>query len=131
MRCDLVKFGPALQIEADHFIGAQGGLASSPKMNQQASNDGAVSLNLNPDRIGAEQVAAAEDVLEEAEEQLDRPAVQVDVSNDFSGYVQQVGRDPDHSVAGRPCGAAPAFAGALVWLRFDQNDSHRMARSFS
>src|SRR5688572_25027497 len=107
VRLDFVEIRPALEIEADHLIGPQRGLASGPQMDQQAGDDGAVSLNLNPHRIGAEQVPAAENVLEEAEEQLDGPAVLVNVSDHFRRDVEQVGGYPQDAIAGGARDAAP------------------------
>jgi hypothetical protein len=40
-------------------------------MDQQAGDDGAIRLDPDPRRVGAQEVAAAQDVLEEAEEWLE------------------------------------------------------------
>ena len=50
----------------------------------------------------AQQVPAAQHVLEEPEEDFDRPAVAVDQGDDLGRHVEQVGGDPQHAVAARP-----------------------------
>ena len=52
-----------------------------------------------PRSRGAQQVPAAQDLLEEAEEDLDRPAVLVQERDDLRRHVQQVGHDAQHAVA--------------------------------
>src|SRR5215472_13340727 len=75
MRDQLLQRGPALQVQAEHLEGPQRRLAAGPQMDQQAGDDRAVRLDLDGHRVGAQEVAASQDVLEEAEEELDRPAI--------------------------------------------------------
>src|SRR6185295_2567725 len=100
MGSDLLQVCPPLQVKADHFKGSQGRLAPRPEMNEQAGYDGAVSLDLNADYIRAEQMAAAEHVLEEPKEQLDQPAMFVDVCDDFGRHIEQVRGNPQDPIAG-------------------------------
>ena len=67
--------GPADEIEADHLVSPLGRLLASPKRDQQTSDDRAIGLNLDANRIGAEQMPATKNVLEEAEEDLRLPAI--------------------------------------------------------
>src|SRR5262245_61177298 len=57
---------------------------------------------------------AAEDMLEEAEEDLDRPAVDVNQGNGFRRYVEQIGGDPQQAVAGLPGRVAAILAATGV-----------------
>jgi hypothetical protein len=50
-------------------------------VDEQTGNDRAIGLNLNPNRILADQVPASQDMFEKAEEQFDRPPMAVDVGN--------------------------------------------------
>src|SRR5437870_1410785 len=65
-----VEVGPAGQIEADHFVAAQRRPATGPQLNEQTGNDRAVRLNLNARGVLADQMATAQHVFEEAEEQF-------------------------------------------------------------
>ena len=44
---------------------------------------------------------AAQHVLEEAEEQLDRPSLAIQLGNDFGGQVEEIRGDPQDAVRGR------------------------------
>src|ERR1700675_4560037 len=70
--------GQAAEIEADHLVGPQRRLAPRPEADQQAGDDRTVGLNLDAVGAVAEQVPAAQHVLEEPEENLDGPAETID-----------------------------------------------------
>ena len=116
----LLQGGPLLQVQAEHLEGPQGRLAAGPEVDQQAGDDCTVGLDLDAYRVRAQEVATSQDVLEEAEEEFDRPPMLRDIGNDFGRYVLQVGRDPQDAIAGGagrpPCarpssGAAPPSPG--------------------
>ena len=50
----------------------------------------------------AQKVSATQDLFEEAEEDLDGPAVVVQQRNHFRGDIEQVGGDAERAVAPRP-----------------------------
>ena len=56
-------------------------------------------LNLDPIGVMTQQMPAAQEVLERAEEDFDLPAVLVEPCADFGGNVEQVGHDPQEAVA--------------------------------
>ncbi len=66
---------PADEVEADHLVGAFGGLTARVECDQQAGDDGTLGLDLDAHRVGTQQIPAAEDLLEEAKEDLDRPVI--------------------------------------------------------
>ena len=66
--------GPAHQVVAAHLVRAFGRLAASPEVDQQAGDDRAVRLNRDPVRAMTQQVPAAQQVLERAEEDLESRA---------------------------------------------------------
>ena len=61
---DIVRRRPAHQQVAQHLVRAFRRLAARPERDQQAGDDRAVGLNLDPVLVVAEQVAAAEQMLE-------------------------------------------------------------------
>ena len=93
VRDELLFAGPALQVEADHFVGSQRRLAAGPEGQQQAGDDCAIRLNLDARAGRAQQVSAAEHVFEEAEEQFDRPAMPIDIGDDLRRYARNKGSE--------------------------------------
>ena len=73
-----------------------------------------------------QEVATSQDVLEEAEEELDRPSMFVNICNNLGRHVQQVGGDPQDAVAGRPGRPSLATARLLVRFRLHQDHPHRL-----
>ncbi len=67
MRFHFVRRGPAHHVEAQHLVRAFGRFAAGPEGQHQASDDRAVGLNRDAVLIVAQQVAAAQQVLELAE----------------------------------------------------------------
>ena len=67
----LLQGGPSLQVQAEHLEGPQRWLATGPEVDQQAGDDRAVGLDLDAHGVGAQEVAASQDVLEEAEKEFD------------------------------------------------------------
>ena len=63
----------------------------------------------------AEQVPAAEDLLKEAEEHFQRPAIRIQERDDVRRHIGQVGDDAQRAVAGG-AGLADAAAFALAAL---------------
>ena len=61
---DIVRRGPAHHQGAPHFWRAFRRLAARPERDQQTGDDRAVGLNLDPILVVAEQVTAAEQMLE-------------------------------------------------------------------
>ena len=75
MRHQLFLIGEACEIEADHFVGAKRRLLASPQRDQHARDDRAVGLNLDSILVVAEQVPAAQNVLEKTKKYFDSPTV--------------------------------------------------------
>ncbi len=90
---------PTDEVVADHLVRPQGRFAARPEADQQTSDNGAVRLDFNPFRIGAQQMAAPQNMLEEAEEDFDRPPLLVDDGDHLRGHIQQVGGNPQVAVA--------------------------------
>ena len=67
--------GPADEVEANHLVSPLGRLFASPQGDQQASDDGTVCLNLDPDWIGTKQVTTTENVFKETEEDFSVPII--------------------------------------------------------
>ena len=61
---DIVRRGPAPHQVAQHFVRALRRLASRPERDQQTGDDCAVGLDLDSVLVVAEQVAAAQQMLE-------------------------------------------------------------------
>src|SRR5262245_30220775 len=100
--------GPTHEQVADHLLRPQRWLAARVQADQQAGDDGAVRLNLDAAPAVAEQVPAAQHVLEKAEEQLDRVAIKINQGEDLRRYVQEVRGDAQQAVAGPSAGVALA-----------------------
>ena len=94
-----VLLGQTGEVMADHLVGPQRRLAARPQADEHAGDDRAVGLNLDAHRIVAQQVPAAQHVLEEAKEDFDRPAVAVNQGDDPGRQVEQVGGDQQEAVA--------------------------------
>ena len=58
--------------------------------------------------LGAEQVLAAEHMLEETKEDLDEPAMLIDQSDDLGRHIQEIRGDQQAAVAGWSAGLALA-----------------------
>ena len=99
----LLLIGHAAEVPADHFVRPQSRFASRPQTDQHTGNDRTVRLNFDAILRMAQQVAAAQHVLEEAEENLDCPAIVVQQSNDFRRHICQVGSDPKDAVTVLTC----------------------------
>ena len=69
-----VGVGPAHQVVAQHLVRAFGRLAASPEVDQQAGDDRAVRFNRDPVRVMTQQMPAAQQVFERAEEDLESRA---------------------------------------------------------
>ena len=95
----LVFVGEPNKIKANHLVRAERWLFSRPQRNQHAGDDRTIRLELNPVLIVTQQMAAAQHVLEEPEEYLNRPALRVDQTDDFSRHIKQVGCDPQDAIA--------------------------------
>ena len=81
------------EVMADHLVRPQRRLAARPQADEHAGDDRTVGLNLDAHRIVAEQMPAAQHVLEKAKENLDRPAVAVNQRDDPGRQVEQVRGD--------------------------------------
>ena len=99
MRSQLCFARHTAEVEAYHFMGPKRWLSSRPKANQHTCNDRTVRLNLNAIGAVAEQMSAAEHVLEEAKKYFNSPSFGVDERDDLSGYVEQVSRDSQDTIA--------------------------------
>src|SRR5439155_10338056 len=121
-----IEVRPTRQIKTDQLVTSQRRPAAGPQVNEQTGNDRAIGLDLNPDRIMADQVSASQNMFEKAEKQFDGPAMAVDVGNDFGRRVEEIGGDADNAIGRRAGGAAFAAAGFLMRRGSDLHDPHRM-----
>ena len=69
--------GPTHEKIAQHLVRAPRRFAAGPEADQQAGNDRAVGLDLDPARIVAQQMPAAQQVFEGPEEDFNLPAMEV------------------------------------------------------
>ena len=106
-------------------------LTAGPEADQQAGDDRAVRLNLDAVLVVAEQMPAAQDVLEESEEDLDRPApaILIQHRDRLRRHIQQVRGDPEHAIGAGPRGAAPVLATLGVGRCPNLDDTDRVVRS--
>jgi hypothetical protein len=79
-----------------------------------------IDLQLDAVLVVEEEVPASQQLLEEAEEQFDRPAVLIDQRDDLGRDIQQVRGDPQLTIAGRA--GASAFGFASFDVRFGLDD---------
>jgi hypothetical protein len=98
--------------ERDHPLGW---LFAREGIEQQAADHRRVNLDLDALDLGAQQMPAAQDLFEEAEEHFDHPAVFIQKRNDVRRHIQQIGDDPQHAVTGR-AGLAHTVSFALATL---------------
>ena len=94
VREEFVLSGPAREVEADHLVGAFRRFAAGVERNEKARDDRTVCLDLNADRIGAQKTATTENVLQESEEDFNRPAIPVDQGNHIGWHVEHVRCQP-------------------------------------
>ncbi len=106
-------------------------IPTRPKTGQQTRDDRAVRLDLDAVARVAQQVPAAENLLEKPEENYDGPAVAVEQRDDFGGHVEEV-----RALRSRPpfrLGIAGAcrfpLAGRLALVRTPHRRRHSYRRS--
>ena len=73
MSLQFLETGPTAQIETDHFERPFAGRSAGMDPNQQAGDDATVHLDFDTVLFGAAQMAAAEELFEDSEKQLDQP----------------------------------------------------------
>ena len=89
----LLFAGQAGEIETDHLIRSQRRLFTGPQGAQQTSDDRQVGLDFDAVFTVTDQMATAQDMLEEPEEDLDGPTMFIDQGDDIGWHVQDVGGD--------------------------------------
>src|SRR5271156_5496260 len=92
VRLQLLCSGPATEVELQHFPGALGRLLSGPQADEQAGDEAQIDLDGDAILAGGQQMLAAEDAFEPAEEQLDGPAVTVAEGDKFGVQIEAIGR---------------------------------------
>src|SRR5271165_6603046 len=90
----LLLGGPTKQVILQHFVRPLGWLPTGPQGNQEAGNQRHVGLDRHAIGAGRQQVAAAQDAFEPAEEKFHRPAVLVRQRHQIRIQVQLVGNQP-------------------------------------
>ena len=86
-------------------------------------------MNLDAVLVSAEQVTAAEHVLEEAKEDLDRPAMRENQRDDLRWNIQQIGRDTQDAVAVHAAGATAIPAACCMRIAFHANHTDGMVHT--
>lgn len=87
------------KVETNHLVRSQSRLAARPQRDQHARDDRRVRLDFDAVLIVAAQMTAAQHVLEEPKENLDRPTFLVQKCNCLSWHVELVRCDAKNSVA--------------------------------
>src|SRR5271165_346223 len=90
----LLLGGPTKQVILQHLVRPLGWLPTGPQGNQEAGNQRHVGLDRHAIGAGRQQVAAAQDAFEPAEEKFHRPAVLVRQGHQVRIQVQLVGNQP-------------------------------------
>ena len=122
MSQQFVFLGQAAEVKTDHLVGPQRRLAARGQRDQQAGDNRTVGLNLNSHGVVTEQMAAPQHMLEEAKEQLDRPAIMVKHPDQFGRHVEQVRGQHQHR------GRLVARAAFGVRRQPHMHDPHGMIR---
>ena len=125
----LVFIGHAAEVETDHFIRTKRWFFAGPQTNEQTGNDRTIGLNLDAVLVAAEQVAAAKHVLEEAKENLDRPAMREYQRDDLGRNVRQVCGDAQGAVAVHTARASSILATRCVRIAFDADHANGMVHT--
>jgi hypothetical protein len=99
MILQFVLFGQPGEVVVKHLQRGFGRFAVGPQAQQHAGDDRAVHLDAEPFGFVAEQVPAAQQMLEEAEEKFNREPVLILQRDDLGGDIEQVGRDAKQTVA--------------------------------
>src|SRR6266446_253048 len=120
--------GHAHEVKGQHFHRALGRLGAGPEVDQQAGDDRAVHLDHDSLRLAADQVPASQNLLEEAEKDLDGVAIEVDQGDDLGRHLQQIGGDHDRSAIARSGILSLAAAAFLVLLGLDDDEADGMIR---
>src|SRR4029077_7740623 len=84
---------PTEKVPTQHLVGSQCWLASRPQTDQHAGDNRTVGLDGNTVRTGTQQMLAAEHVLEESKEYLNRPSIPVEQCDDLRRHVEQIGQE--------------------------------------
>lgn len=105
-----VEAGPAAQREADHLESPLRRSAARVNQDQQAGDDRAVSLDPDAILFCTEQVPAARQLPEHSKEQLDQPAMPVQLRDQFGRNVRSAGGNTQHSITARTGAGSTAAA---------------------
>ena len=101
--------GPALHMEAEHFIGSFVGFTSSPQGDEQTGDQGAVKLDGQATLGEREKVFKSQDTFEPAEEEFNVPSESKNEGDEFGRQIQQIGHDQKSIIASG--GAERLFTG--------------------
>jgi hypothetical protein len=85
MGYQFLQVGHAREVEAEHFVRSQCGLAPGPQADEHTGDDGAIGLNCDAVGRTAQQVSTPENLFEKSEEDFDRPTIMIEQRDDFSG----------------------------------------------
>ena len=118
--------GHAAKVPADHLIGSQGGFLPRPQADQHTGDDGGIDLQFDAVLTIAEQMTAAQHMLEEPEKYLNRPAAFIDRRNRFGVQVKPVGGNPQNLALFRA--AANGVMLFDIGRAFDGNQTNRCQR---
>ena len=113
------------ELVPDHLLHRPVRLLSRVDQDQHADDHGAIRLDLHTVVLIGEQVPAAEELLERAEEHLDHPPQPIHLHDEFGREVEPIRNQSEHPVAVRP----QRSSGALMRLHRDTDQPHGMIRS--
>src|SRR5947207_10191765 len=122
--------GDAGHVPGQHLASRLVGLLASPQRDEEASNDGRIELQLNAVGVIAHEVAAAEDVLKKAKEDLNLPAPSVDEGHHVGRQVHAVGGHEQRLAGTWTAAVVLGLSAALLLVRaaLDLNDAAEFAR---
>ncbi len=83
MSFKLLIAGPALHMEAEHFIGSFVGFTSSPQGDEETGDKGAIKLDRQSVLRQRQEVLTFQYTFEPAEEKFDLPPIAIDEGNKF------------------------------------------------
>ncbi len=113
---------PSREEEADHLESPLGRLEAGVEHDQQTGDDAAIDLDLDAVRLGGQEMAAAEELLEHPKEVLDQPPQTIQFTDEFGGKIEPIRSDPQKAIAVRPGAAAASLATAAMRRRLHGYD---------
>ena len=94
MLFQFVQAGPADQIELEHLPSPLSGVESRPDDDEQAGDERDIALDGDAVSILGQEVLAAQDAFEPAEEEFDGPAIAICQGDQRGGHLEAIREQP-------------------------------------